>query len=96
MLADQTARAYPRVYGDDHPYYYGCLGNLALMRRVVGETEEARRMNERALEGLTRRLGHDHDYTLAVAVNLASDLADLGDIKAARRLGEESRQRLVD
>jgi tetratricopeptide (TPR) repeat protein len=93
-LADKTADAY-RVYGDDHPYYYGCLGNLALMRRVVGKADEARAINERALEGLTRRLGPDRDYTLVLAVNLASDLASLGDVKAARRIGEESRQRLI-
>lgn len=94
-LADATARAYPAVYGDDHPYYYGCLGNLALMRRVVGEKDEALRMNQRAFEGLIRRVGPDHDYTLQVAVNLASDLALLGDLTAACKRGQDTRERLV-
>jgi hypothetical protein len=94
-LADVTANAYPDVYGNDHPYYYGCLGNLALMRRVVGEKDEALRMNKRAFEGLTRRLGPDHDYTLQVAVNLASDRALLGDIEAACRRGQDTRERLL-
>jgi len=44
-LADVTANAYPDVYGNDHPYYYGCLGNLALMRRVVGEKDEGGSQN---------------------------------------------------
>jgi hypothetical protein len=94
-LADETARAYPQVYGNEHPYYYGCLGNLALMRRVVGEKDEAQRMNQLAFEGLTRRLGPDHDYTLQVAVNLASDLALLGDVEAACKRGQDTRERLI-
>ena len=53
-LADKTADAYRWVYGEDHPYYYGCLGNLALMRRVTNHPEEARRLDQDALAGLDR------------------------------------------
>ena len=36
-LAKATAENYPGVYGAEHPYNYGCLGNLALLRRLAGD-----------------------------------------------------------
>jgi len=95
-LAEQAAGAYADVYGHDHPYNFGCRGNLALMRRVTRQPEEARRLDEDALAGLTARLGPTHDYTLLVAINLASDLAALGQVAEARKLGHETRQRLLE
>ena len=62
-LADDQAKAldagrsdgarYPGVYGEDHPYNYGCLSNLALLRRVTGDPAAARALDEQALAGLT-------------------------------------------
>jgi tetratricopeptide (TPR) repeat protein len=93
-LAEATVARYPDVYGPDHPYNYGCMSNLALLRRVTGDPDEARKLDELALEGLTASLGPDHHYTLTVTMNLASDFAVLGNPREARRLGEESWQRL--
>jgi hypothetical protein len=87
-LAESTASKYPRVYGEDHPYNYGCIANLALLKRVMGDHAEAQRLNTLALAGLDSRLGRNHHYTLAVATNLASDYAGLDEPVKARELGE--------
>jgi tetratricopeptide (TPR) repeat protein len=94
-LAADTAARYPSAYGSQHPYYYGCLGNLALLTRVTGDAQAARRLNSDALAGFDSRLGRDHHYTLTVATNLASDLAVLGFAREARDLGEDTLSRLA-
>ena len=93
-LAETTVARYPRVYGEDHPYNYGCLSNLALLRRMTDAFVEARALDEQALAGLTAGLGADHHFTLTVATNLASDLSVLGLPLEARRLGEETLPKL--
>jgi tetratricopeptide (TPR) repeat protein len=95
QLAVATTEKYPSVYGTEHPYNYGCIGNLALLRRLNGDLETARRLNETALAGLDARLTRDHFFSLTVAVNLATDLAVLGDTQAARTLGQDSLARLT-
>jgi tetratricopeptide (TPR) repeat protein len=94
-LAEETVGRYPRVYGPTHPYNFGCLSNLALLRRYTGDAAAAREIDERALQGLTDGLGKDHHFTLTVAMNLASDLAVLGLAEDARRLGEDIWPRLT-
>jgi tetratricopeptide (TPR) repeat protein len=94
-LAADTVNRYPGIYGPEHPYNYGCIGNLALLSRATDNPEEARRLNERALAGLDERLTRDHDYSLVVAMNLASDLAMLGESSAARALSEDTLLRLL-
>jgi len=93
-LAESTSARYPRVYGAKHPYNFGCMSNVALLRRVTGDPDAARELDERALDGLTAGLGPDHHFTLTVATNLASDLAVLGRPEDARRLGEDTWPRL--
>lgn len=93
-LAQSSVERYSGVYGEDHPYNYGCMSNLALLRRVTGEPVTARELDEKAFEGLKHRLGADHHYTLSVAMNLASDFAVLGLPREARRLGEDVLPRL--
>jgi tetratricopeptide (TPR) repeat protein len=94
-LAETSAGHYPAVYGPDHPYNYGCIGNMALLKRVIGDAGEARELNSRALAGLDATLGRDHHYTLTVATNLASDHAALGHVGKARELGEDTLSRLT-
>jgi len=94
-LAAQTAEHYPSVYGAGHPYNFGCMGNLAVLRRLDGDPVAARRLNEAALAGLDERLTLDHFFSLTVAVNLASDLAVLGYTPQSLALGEDTRARLV-
>jgi tetratricopeptide (TPR) repeat protein len=93
-LAESSVARYPGVYGESHPYNYGCMSNLALLRRVTGDPAKARELDEKALEGLTASLGPDHHFTLTVATNLASDFAVLGLPQEARRLGEDTWPRL--
>ena len=93
-LAEDTVTQYAEVYGADHPYTHGCMGGLALLRRMTDDAEAARVLDQRALDGLDARLSRNHDYSLTVAMNLASDLAALGDVTAARQLGEETLERL--
>ncbi len=94
-LAEAIAENYPAVYGAGHPYNYGCMGNLAMLRRLTGDPAAARRLNEAALAGLDARLGRDHLFSLVVTVNLASDLAALGETRRARALGEDSLAKLT-
>ena len=93
-LAEETVARYPEAYGPEHPYNFGCIGNVALLRRRTGDAAEARRLNELALAGLDRALGRDHHYTLNVATNLATDLSELGFAQEARELGEDTLARL--
>src|SRR5262249_40811298 len=46
-LAASTAARYPAAYGEDHPFNYGCMSNLALMRRVTMDYAGARDLNEK-------------------------------------------------
>jgi hypothetical protein len=39
-LAAATAVTRPSVYGADHPYNYGCPGNLAVLRRLAGTSTQ--------------------------------------------------------
>jgi tetratricopeptide (TPR) repeat protein len=93
--AEDTVARYPAAYGPDHPYNYGCIGNVALLKRVIGDAGAARELNTQALAGLEATLGRDHYYTLTVATNLASDLAALGHLGEARELGEDTLSRLT-
>jgi tetratricopeptide (TPR) repeat protein len=94
-IAEVTVDRFATVYGVSHPYHYGCLTNLALLKRVTGDAAAAREFNQEALQGLTAGLGQDHHYTLTAAINLASDLAALDQLAEARTLGEDTLQRLI-
>ncbi|HTR95196.1 MAG TPA: FxSxx-COOH system tetratricopeptide repeat protein [Trebonia sp.] len=95
-LATATLDRFVGVYGNKHPYYYGCLTNLALLKRATGDAVVARELNEEALRGLTDALGQNHHYTLTAAMNLASDLAALDRLADARAMGEETLKRLSE
>jgi hypothetical protein len=83
------------VYGASHPYHYGCMTNLALLKRVTGDAAGARELDREALRGLTSALGQGHHYTLIAAMNLASDLAALEQTAEARAIGEDTLRRLT-
>jgi tetratricopeptide (TPR) repeat protein len=94
-LAGATVDRFAAVYGASHPYHYGCLTNLAVLKRVTGNAAEARELNAKAFRGLTAGLGQNHHFTLTAAVNLASDLAVLGRLAEACALGEDTLQKLT-
>jgi tetratricopeptide (TPR) repeat protein len=93
-LALGAAKQYQVIYGPDHPYYYGALGNVAVLYRVIGERAKALDANETAYAGLFGRLGASHHYTLAVAVNRASDYSIIGNTARAVEIGEDALPRL--
>jgi predicted nucleic acid-binding protein len=94
-LAEATVDRFAAVYGASHPYHYGCMTNLAVLKRVTGDAAAARELNQQAFRGLTTGLGQDHHYTLTTAVNLASDLAKLDQVAEARAIGEDTLKRLT-
>jgi hypothetical protein len=94
VLARATTENNRQIYGPDHPYYYGCIGDLAVLYRVSKDARTARAYDEQALAGLEARVSRNHHYTLTVAANLASDMADLGDTTRAREISEDTLVRL--
>jgi len=95
-LATATQDRFGAVYGNQHPYYYGCLTNLALLKRATGDAAAAHELDDEALQGLTAALGPSHHYRLTAAINLASDLAALDRLTDARAMGEETLKRLTE
>ena len=94
-LAEITAERVSAVYGASHPYSYGCMTNIALLKRATKDAAGARQLDQQALNGLAAGLGNNHHYTLTAAMNLASDLAALGQLTEALSLGEDTLQRLT-
>ena len=94
-LAEVTVDRFAAVYGAGHPYHYGCMTNLALLKRVTGDAAKASELNQDALRGLTSALGPNHHFTLTAAMNLASDLAALARPAEACALGEDALERLT-
>ena len=94
-LAEATVNRLAAVYGASHPYHYGCMTDLAVLKRVTGDAAAALELDQAAFQGLTAGLGQGHHYTLIAAVNLASDLAELDRQAEARGIGEDTLQRLT-
>jgi tetratricopeptide (TPR) repeat protein len=94
-LAEVTAERVSTVYGASHPYSYGCMINVALLKRVTGDAAGALELDQRAVRGLADSLSEDHHYRLIAAMNLASDLAALGQLAEARAVGADTQQRLT-
>jgi tetratricopeptide (TPR) repeat protein len=95
-LAEPTVERFAAVYGVGHPYHYGCMTNLALLKRITGDVTEARELDQQAVNGLTAGLGKRHHYTLTAEMNLASDHAALGQPAKARALEEDTLPRLTE
>ncbi|NUT27076.1 MAG: tetratricopeptide repeat protein, partial [Streptomyces sp.] len=86
----KACEGYRKIYDPHHPHVLSADVDLAVTLRLLGEPEEARRLDETALTSLTDRLGADHPLALICAVNLASDLAALGRYEDARIRGEDT------
>lgn len=90
--ADELLRAtfdhYVRVFGADHPCTHGGAINLAMVRRTLGDLDDARALLTNAYSGLQAGLGDDHHYTLSCRIDLATVLAETGQVEEARQLGE--------
>lgn len=69
---------------------YATLVSLASVLRMAGGSEEARRYDRQARDGLIDAYGDVHPFTLQASINYASDLAACGDLAAAIRGGQET------
>jgi len=79
-----------RILGEDHPDALASANNLAVRVAVLGDHEQARRLDADTLARLRRILGDDHADTLGSAGNLALGLDALGRTDEARRLREDT------
>ncbi|MGV9364731.1 SAV_2336 N-terminal domain-related protein [Amycolatopsis sp. NPDC003731] len=76
-----------RQHGDDwHPATLAASGDLALTRRLCGETRQALDLDRTLLGRASALLGEGHPITLACAINFATDLHEIGDHEAAAKL----------
>lgn len=60
-----------------------CLNNLAMLRKLAGETEEAAELLRRAVAECSRCHGEHHQETALIASNLGAVLAECGDLLGA-------------
>ena len=73
----------------DHISYCMSMSDLTLSLWLAGKRARSKKLGERAVKGLTKRLGPDDPLTLTAKFNLARTYLHLGDHEA-------SRQRLVE
>ena len=60
-----------------------CLNNLAMLRKLAGDLEEAAELLRRALAQCARCHGENHQETALIASNLGAVLAECGDLLGA-------------
>lgn len=60
-----------------------CLNNLAMLRKLAGETDEAAELLRRAMDECARCHGAHHQETTLIASNLGAVLAECGDFVGA-------------
>ncbi|MEV8507541.1 FxSxx-COOH system tetratricopeptide repeat protein, partial [Actinoplanes sp. NPDC051475] len=92
-LAEQLHTAWTRRHGPDDSTTLAATGLLAYAHRELGHYEQARRLDQDALDRRRRICGDDHPDTLTSAHNLAIDLRELGQYEQARRLDEDVLER---
>ena len=60
-----------------------CLNNLAMLRKIAGQTEESAEILRRALSYCARCHGENHPETALIASNLGAVLSECGDLLGA-------------
>jgi Flp pilus assembly protein TadD len=79
----QAADLY-KLAGDKHRVPM-CLNNLAMLRKLSGELEEAAVLLGRALDEASRCHGAVHGETALIATNLGAVLCECGDLLGAEQ-----------
>ena len=79
----QAADLY-KIAGDKHRVPM-CLNNLAMLRKISGELEEAAVLLGRALDEASRCHGSIHGETALIATNLGAVLCERGDLLGAEQ-----------
>ena len=67
----------------EHHHVPMCLNNLAMLRKIGGQLEEAAEILRRALAQCARCHGENHQETALIASNLGAVLAECGDLLGA-------------
>lgn len=62
-----------------------CLNNLAMLRKLSGEINEADVLLEEALKSAFACHGQDHHETALIAANLGAVMCEMGDLLAAEQ-----------
>jgi tetratricopeptide (TPR) repeat protein len=93
-LARRLHQRWQQQLGSDDHHTLQAANSLATAHHLMGQYDDARRLNEDTLARKRRVLGEDHLGTLASANNLAIALDQLGDHQAARELAEDTVGRL--
>ncbi|MGA5898600.1 FxSxx-COOH system tetratricopeptide repeat protein [Streptomyces venetus] len=86
-LGRSTLALCPELDSPKGDITWATMVNLALVLRR-NNPEEARILDEGAVQGLSEVFGPEHPFTLQATANLASDLAAVGDTAGALELGE--------
>jgi WD40 repeat protein/tetratricopeptide (TPR) repeat protein len=87
-----------RLHGPEHERTLTARGNVAYVKYVKGELEEAQRIQQELISVQSRVLGPDHPKTLTAINNLAETLFERGDVEEALRLHThvlDSRRRVL-
>ncbi len=89
-IQSEQMRVFEKMYGAAHPETLTALGNLAVTREALGQTEVVLEDRRRILAGLRRTLRPDHPDILRAQHDLAMSLADNGEFGEAIALGREA------
>lgn len=90
-----TWREMPAL-GPDHERTLIACRHLADALRALGQTREARALDEDTLDRMTRQLGKRHEHTLITSNSVGADLRIAGDFAAARVLDEGNVRAHID
>ncbi len=70
-LAAQARELGRQLYGEHHPNYATCLGDLGLVHKLLGKYEQSKPLYEQAAEIYRTTVGEDHPYYATSLNNLA-------------------------
>ncbi|MEU3250888.1 FxSxx-COOH system tetratricopeptide repeat protein [Streptomyces sp. NPDC006997] len=85
-VSQALVQAYQGVFGGDHPFTAGALGNLSLALSATGEKTEAHHLGADAFERMAATVGGHHPWTLGCALNLSAVRGLDGDPEGAAEL----------
>ena len=77
MILNEHREDIQRWFGPNHPANLSVDNNQALLLKLDGNYEEARRMFERVVEKYTLFYGEHHQSTVNALINLATVMKDL-------------------
>jgi tetratricopeptide (TPR) repeat protein len=92
-LGAEAVQVWRDLLGADHERTLTASRHLANTLRVLGRSEQARRVSEETFDRMCRVFGSDHEQTLAMASSLAADLRFSGEYDRAHEIDRDVRER---